>query len=79
MQPDLNLDGMSPQTKFIVVASMKTVIELKKKGFNEKQYLDFCKGTWESVEMNDEETLEDIINDSMKKDLVKFGVKINNN
>ncbi len=78
MNPELNLDEMDPQTKFVVVASMKTAIELKKKGINAKQYLEFCKGIWESVAMNDAGTLEGIINDSMKKDLVKFGVKINN-
>lgn len=63
---------LNQDQKFIFFTGMQLAIKFKKLNFTEKQFIEFCKGLWESVEMNNLEELENTLQYSMKEDLENF-------
>ncbi|HZY25502.1 MAG TPA: hypothetical protein VFE71_06720 [Bacteroidales bacterium] len=58
----INLQG---DAKFLFFTMMNAAIRMKELGKKEKDYLDFAKGIWESLEMNNPETLSALMYEDM--------------
>jgi hypothetical protein len=60
--------------RFLFFTMMQAAIKMRRLGFKEENYVEFAKGIWEKLEMNNEDELEKIILDSMLldfKDILK--------
>lgn len=64
---DLNGDG-----KFLFFSMMQAAIKMHDLGKTEQEFLDFAKGIWETLEMNDKEQLFSLIQESMLEDVKSF-------
>ena len=65
----MELEDLPPDIQFSFIAIMQSAILFKEQDRDEKEFLNFCKGIWESMELTDLETLKDIISGKMRKDV----------
>ncbi len=65
----MNIEELPTYARFIFVALMKCALTAKENGLNEEQFLEFCKGCWESTFLNDKSKLNEILNTTMLNDI----------
>ncbi len=65
----MDLENLPPQIQFAFISMLKSAIDFKEMGENEKKFLEFAKGIWETMEMSDLQDLKEIIVSKMQKDL----------
>ena len=65
----MELEG---DAKFLFFTMMQAAIRMKSLGKKQKDYVDFAKGIWETLELNNSEELQDLLQESMLEDLKKF-------
>jgi hypothetical protein len=76
MKSEFNLDDLDPESKFMFIATIKVAIFFKNSNKTKEEFLEFCGEIWNSMEANDPEILNDIIQQSMQRDLKNMGVKL---
>lgn len=62
-----DLDELTPDHKFIVIAMMKSVVLAHEMGKTKKEFLKICESVWESMELNDIDHFKEFIQQSMEK------------
>jgi hypothetical protein len=65
----MDLENLPPQIQFAFISMLKSAIDFKESGKKEKDFLQFAKGIWETMEMSDLKDLKEIIIGKMRKDL----------
>lgn len=65
----LDLSEFSPRHRFYFVALMQVALKMKEEGGTEEFFVNFAKGIWESMELNDPVNLEQALNEFMMDDL----------
>lgn len=65
----IDLDTLPLQAQFAYIAMTKTAIFIKEIGKDKDYFLDFCGEIWNSMEMSDLDTLKDVLQEKMKRDL----------
>lgn len=65
----MELDG---DAKFLFFTMMQAAIRMKSIGKSQKDYIEFAKGIWESLELNNPEELQNILHESMIKDIKRY-------
>ncbi len=67
---------MEPHSKFLFMMMMNAALKMHNMGLSEAQFLDFAKGIWETIEMNDKQYLEDVMRDAMTSEVSEFVAEI---
>lgn len=65
----MNLEDLPEDIQFCFIAVMQSAIFFKKNERDEKEFLKFCKGIWESMELAGLEKTQEIIAGKMEKDI----------
>lgn len=68
----INFDELPSDARFAFMAIMQVALRVKDMGMSQDQFLEFCKGCWESIELNDPDKLQAILMNSMMEDAKQF-------
>ncbi len=60
-----------PSLGTTILSLMQAAMECSQRRLNQQQFLDFCLGIWESVEMNDNDELADFLAKACRRHLKK--------
>lgn len=68
----LKLNDLQYEIKFATISILKSALLLKEKNLNQELFLDFCKGIWETMEINDGVDINEVLNEVMYSDLQEY-------
>ena len=68
----LSLEELEPKQKFMLMAALKVSIEMKKMGFSKEKYMEWCSSIWETMELEENEDLNETLQDMMVEDIKRF-------
>lgn len=65
----MKIGELTGDAKFLFFTMMQAAIKMHDMGQTQEKWLEFAKGIWESLEMNDKDELYEILQSAMLKDL----------
>lgn len=68
----MNIDDLPVDVQFLFVVMMQAAIKADDMGLNEEKFLEFARGCWESMKMNNKEYLRETLTGKMMDDLQEF-------
>lgn len=72
MKNKINFSNVNSDGKFLLFTMMQAALKVKDMGKDEEYFLEFAKGIWETIEMNDIDQLKQTLNFSMMEDLKNY-------
>ena len=65
----MNLDDLPPEIGFLFITIGHAAVSAYNQGMSQEQFCEFCKGMWETMEMNGPEGFGSIIEEKMMSDI----------